>query len=154
MKIYQEELQGRKDIDIFAKPPTAQFMDLLKPEAEEQATPAQKTLEDSFVAEGIVKTNRPFQNKIHEKLDSLLEAEPRVKVSIPKLQPKGEDRGDEEYECALDNLKMLDKNYKSKAFGFYGKYFRASHSNALNFLRSTGRPVLLHILMQNLIWMK
>ena len=32
VKIYQEELQGRKDMDIFAQPPTAQFMDLLKPE--------------------------------------------------------------------------------------------------------------------------
>ena len=31
VKIYQEELQCRKDMDIFAKTPTAQFMELLKP---------------------------------------------------------------------------------------------------------------------------
>ena len=45
VKIYQEELQGRKDIDIFAQSPTAQFMELLKPEPEEQAAATQKILE-------------------------------------------------------------------------------------------------------------
>ena len=34
VKIYQEELQCRKDMDIFAQTPTAQFMKLLKPESE------------------------------------------------------------------------------------------------------------------------
>ena len=34
VKIYQEELQCRKDMDIFAQTPTAQFMELLKPESE------------------------------------------------------------------------------------------------------------------------
>ena len=69
MKIYQEELQARKDIDIFAQTPTAQFMELLKPGAEEQPTSSQKRFEDLFVSEGIVKTNRPFQNKIAMQLD-------------------------------------------------------------------------------------
>ena len=64
VKIYQEELQGRKDIDIFAQSPTAQFMELLKPESEEQATATQRNFEDLFMKEGIVKTNRPFQNEI------------------------------------------------------------------------------------------
>ena len=77
VKIYQEELQCRKDMDIFAQTPTAQFMELLKPEAEDQATSSQKNFENLFVKEGIVKTNRPFQNKIPEKLDRPLE--PRTK---------------------------------------------------------------------------
>ena len=30
---------------------------------------------------------------------------------------------------------MLDKQHKLKTFGFYGKYFRGTHSNALNFVK-------------------
>ena len=135
VKIYQEELQGRKDIDIFAHSPTAQFMDMLKPETEEQATSAQKNLENLFLEGGIAKTNRPFQNKIAMQLDRPLEAEPKVKVNIPRPEPKGEDQGLEDYECALDGLKVLDKHYKLKTFGFYGKHFRGTHSNALNFVK-------------------
>ena len=82
VKIYQEELQGRKDIDIFAQSPTAQFMDMLKPETEEQATSAQKNLENLFLEGGIAKTNRPFQNKIAMQLDRPLEAEPRSKLTF------------------------------------------------------------------------
>ena len=85
--------------------------------------------------EGIAKTNRPFQNKIAMQIDRPLEAGPKVKVNIPKPEPKGEDHGAEEYECALDGLKVLDKNYKFKTFGFYGKYLRGTHSNALNFVK-------------------
>ena len=135
VKIFQEELQCRKDMDIFAQTPTAQFMELLKPESEEQATASQRTFEDLFLSEGIVKTNRPFQNKIPMQLDRPLEPEPKVKVEIPKPEPKGEDHSAEDYECALDGLKVLDKQYKLKTFGFYGKYFRGTHSNALNFVK-------------------
>ena len=61
MKIYQEELQGRKDIDIFDQSPTAQFMELLKPETEEQATSAKRNFENLFVQEGIVSQDKsPF----------------------------------------------------------------------------------------------
>ena len=130
VKIYQEELQGRKDMEIFAQPPTAQFMDLLKPEREEQASSAQKNLENLFVEEGIKKTNRPFQNKIQMQLDRPLEEEPKVRVNIPKPEPKGEDQDHEDYECALDGLKApLDKQYKLKTFGFYGK-MSASHEKS------------------------
>ena len=135
VKIYQEELQCRKDMDIFAQTPTAQFMELLKPEAEDHATSSQKNLENLFVKEGIVKTNRPFQNKISEKLDRPLEPEPRVKIEVPKPEPKGEDHSAEDYECALDGLKVLDKQHKLETFGFYGKYFPDTHSNALNFVK-------------------
>ena len=125
MKIYQEELQGRKDIDIFVQSPTAHFMELLKPESEEQSTPVQRNFENLFLQEGIVKTNCSFQNKIAMQIDRPLEAEPKIKVDIPKSEPKGEDHGAEGYECALDGLKVLDKRHKMKTFGFYGKYFRA-----------------------------
>ena len=68
-------------------------------------------------------------------LDRPLEPEPKVKVEIPKPEPKGEDHSAEDYECALDGLKVLDKQYKLKTFGFYGKYFRGTHSSALNFVK-------------------
>ena len=135
VKIYQEELQCRKEMDIFAQTPTAQFMELLKPEAEDQATSSQKNLENLFVKEGSVKTNRPFQNKIAMQLDRPLEPEPRVKIEVPKPEPKGEDHSAQSYECALDGLKVLDKQHKLATFGFYGKYFRDTHSNALNFVK-------------------
>ena len=83
VKMYQEELQCRKEMDIFAKTPTAQFMELLKPEAEDQAKAPQKNLENLFVKESVTKTNRPFVNKIPEVLDQPLEPEPRVKIEVP-----------------------------------------------------------------------
>ena len=110
-------------------------MDTLKPETEETSTSAQKNLENLFLEGGIAKTNRPFRNKIAMQLDRPLEAEPKVKVNIPKPEPKGEDQGLEDYECALDGLKVLDKHYKLKTFGFYRKHFRGTHSNALNFVK-------------------
>ena len=131
-QIYQEELQGMKSIDIFAKAPTAQFMDLLKPETDEQASSAQKNLEELFTQGDFVKTNRPFQNKIKIKLDQPLEDEPTVKVNAPKPEPKGKAQSHEDYERALDGLCALDKQYRDKNFGFYGKYFRSTHGNALN----------------------
>ena len=118
-KMYQEELQCRKEMDIFAKTPTAQFMELLKPEAEDQATASQKNFEKLFVKEGVIKTNRPFVNKIHEFLDRPLEPEPRVKIEVPKPEPKGEDHSAQSYECALDNLKALDKYHKLATFGSF-----------------------------------
>ena len=134
VKIYQEELQSRKEMDIFAQTPTAQFMELLKPEAEDQATSSQKNLENLFVKEGSVKTNRPFQNKIAMQLDRPLEPEPRVKIEVPKPEPKGEDHSAQSYECALDGLKVLDKQHKLATFGFYGKHLRDTRGDALNFV--------------------
>ena len=135
VKMYQEELQCRKEMDIFAKTPTAQFMELLKPETEDQAKAPQKNLENLFVKESVTKTNRPFVNKMTEVLDQPLEPEPRVKIEVPKPEPKGEDGNAQSYECALDELKALDKYHKLETFGFYGKYFRDTHSNALNFVK-------------------
>ena len=135
--IYQEDLQGMKSIDIFAKAPTVEFMELLKPETEKQASSAQQNFENLFLEGNVVKTNRPFQNKIkiENKLDEPLEEEPTVKVSVPKPEPKGEDQSHEDYECALDGLRALDRQYGHKNFGFYGKYFRSTHGNSLNFVK-------------------
>ena len=44
----------------------------------------------------------------------------------------------------MDGLKILDKQYKSKAFGFYGKYFRETHSNAFNFVKFRKANPLAH----------
>ena len=85
--------------------------------------------------ESVTKTNRPFVNKIPEVLDQPLEPEPRVKIEVPKPEPKGEDGNAQSYECALDELKALDKYHKLATFGFYGKYFRDTHSNALNIVK-------------------
>ena len=84
---------------------------------------------------GIVRTNRPFQNKMTIQLERPLEPEPRVKIEVPKPEPKGEDYSSQSYECALDGLKVLDKQRQLATFGFYGKYFRETHSNALNFVK-------------------
>ncbi len=56
-----------------------------------------------------------------ESLDRPLEKEPRVKVVIPKPEPRGEDQDPIDYETALDGLSVLDKQNKSKYFGFYGR---------------------------------
>ena len=70
-----------------------------------------------------------------ESLDRPLEKEPREKVSIPKPEPRGEDQDPIEYESALDGLLVLDKQHKSKTFGFYGRDFHYSHSNACNLVK-------------------
>ena len=69
-----------------------------------------------------------------EEVAKPLEPEPRVKVNVPKSEPKGAETC-EECESALDKLAMLDKHYKSKGSGFYAKRFRQTHAHALNFLQ-------------------
>ena len=59
-----------------------------------------------------------------------------MEVEIPKPQPQGDpQQPEEEYTSALDKLAKLDKVYKDKNFGFYGKYFRQTHSRILNFYK-------------------
>ena len=81
--------------------------------------------------------NRIHTNKIsliQDPLSRPLEPEPKVKIEIPKPQPCEDPMKTEpEYECALDKLRQLDKQFKDKNFGFYGKYFRQSHGRMLNF---------------------
>ncbi len=98
---------------------------MLRPETEEQTTSAQAKMENLFVERGITKSNRPFQNKISSSLGGPLENEPKVKVNIPKPEPRGQNQDPTGYECALDGLKVLDKHQKSTTFGrIYGKHFR------------------------------
>ena len=135
VKIYQEELGCRKSMDIFAQPSSAEFMKLLQPGTENLTSENQVKMEGLSVEKGIKKTNRPFQNKMPESINQPLEKEPRVKVVIPKPEPRGEDQEQTDYRSALDGLSTLDKQNKSKYFGFYGRDFRWSHDKALNFLK-------------------
>ena len=70
-----------------------------------------------------------------ESINQPLEKEPRVKVVIPKPEPRGEDQEQTDYKSALDGLATLDKQNKSRYFGFYGRDFRWSHNKALNFMK-------------------
>ena len=135
VKIYQEELGCRKSMDIFAQPSSAEFMKLLQPGTENLTSENQVKMEDLFVEKGVKKTNRPFQNKMPESINQPLEKEPRIKVVIPKPEPRGEDQEQTDYQSALDGLATLDKQNKSTYFGFYGRDFRWSHDKALNFVK-------------------
>ena len=96
---------------------------MLQPETETSTTEAQDKMETMFVQKGITKYSKPFQNKMPDSLDQPLEKEPRAKVVIPKPEPRGEDQDPIDYESALDGLSVLDKQNKSKYFGFYGGIF-------------------------------
>ncbi len=131
VKGYQEELETRKKIDIFAQPSSAESLRLLKHETESFTTAAQVKME-IFSEQGTKKSNKPFQSKMPISLDRPLESEPRVKVSVPKPEPGGEEQDMIEHESPLDGLMVLDKENQSKTFGFYGKSFRYDHNSALN----------------------
>ncbi len=141
VKTYQVELEARKTMDIFSQPSSAEFLKLLAPETEPSTEERQARMEDMFVSRRST-YRRPFQNKIQEKLDDSLEKEPRTRIYVPKPQPRGEDRGEGTQESALDGLATLDKYYKSKYFGFYGKGFRETHNKALNFEQYRKEPTV------------
>ena len=122
-------------MDIFTQPSSAEFMKLLQPETENLTSENQVKMEDLFAEKGMKKSNRPFQNKMPESINQPLEKEPRVKVVIPKPEPRGEDQEQTDYKSALDGLATLDKQNKSRYFGFYGRDFRWSHNKALNFMK-------------------
>ena len=130
---YGEELEERKAQDIFSHTSTRDFMEALKPEADENISSAQSSLEHHLFA------GRQNYQRLHSNKMSLLETlepEPTVKIEIPKPQRTEDPMTVEpEYECALDKLGQLDKHHKNKYFGFYGKYFRGSHARNLNFYK-------------------
>ena len=138
--VYQDELEARKKIDIFAQPSSSEFLKLLAPEAEPINTEAQSSLEEGFFKRQKPIYSRPFQNKMPGRLDEALEKEPRVKMQVPKPEPKGEDNSQQKFTSPLDKLSVLDRHYKSKFFGFYGKNFRETHNQALNFGRFRKGP--------------
>ena len=137
-KRYGEQLEERKANDIFTQTSTSEFMEALRPEAEEQISEGQNKIELHLMA-GRESYNRLHTNKIsliQDPLSKPLEPEPRVKVEVPKPQPCEDPmKVEPEYDCAWDRLSQLDKNFKDKSFGFYGKYFRQSHSRNLNFYK-------------------
>ncbi len=138
--VYQEELDTRKKIDIFTQPSSSEFLKLLAPEAESSTSDLQNKLEEGFFKKQKPIYSRPFQNKMPEKMDEALEKEPRVELTVPKPEPKGDDKANQEFSSALEGLAMLDRNYKSKFFGFYGRGFRETHNKALNFFRYRRGP--------------
>ena len=123
----------RKARDILSHTSTRDFMAALKPEADENISSAQSSLELRLCA------GRENYQRLHSNKMSLLESlepEPKVKIEIPKPQPTEDPTTVEpEYDCALDKLGQLDKQHKNKYFGFYGKYFRESYGRSLNFYK-------------------
>ena len=136
--VYQDELETRKKLDIFTQPSSSDFLRLLAPEADASTSTSQQILEDGFIKRQEYK--RPFQNKMPEGLNEPLEKEPRPKMQVPKPEPKGEDSSQKQFDSALDKLSTLDRNYKSKFYGFYGRGFRETHNQALNFERFRKGP--------------
>ena len=134
------ELEERKAQDIFTQASTEDFMAALKPEALEDLPTPQATLEQ------LLCSGRSTYKRLHTNKMTLLvplETEYKVKIEIPKPQPTEDPTAVEpDYDCALDKLSQLDKTYKDKNFGFYGKYFRHSHGRSLNFFKyRTNNPV-------------
>ena len=141
VKVYQEELETRKKIDIFAQPSSVEYLRLLKNDTNLLTTESQVKMENIFVEQG-VKSKKPFQSKIQPSLDRPLEREPRVKVSVPKPVPRGEEQDITEHKTPLDGRMYLDRENQSKTFGFYGKNFRKDHNSALDFMKyRTAEPV-------------
>ena len=65
-----------------------------------------------------------------------LEPEKKIKIEVPSPRPCEDPlKTEPAYECALDKLARLDRNYQDKNFGFYGKYFRQTHSRNLNLFK-------------------
>ena len=138
--IYQDELETRKNIDIFSQSSSADSLSLLAPETEPATTGAQDKMEKFFMEKPIY--SKPFQNKNPEGMDQPLEKEPRVRVEVPGPKPVGDEQDESDvYKSALDGLSVLDRHYKSKNFGFYGKGFRQTHKSSLNFTQFRKEPL-------------
>ena len=131
---YGEELEERKSQDIFSHTARREFMEALRPEADEGLSSAESNLERHFFAKGRQNYQRLHSNKMS--LLNPLEPEEKIKIEVPKPQRTEDPMTVEpEYDCALDKLGQLDKYHKNKYFGFYGKYFRESHARSLNFYK-------------------
>ena len=106
---YGEELEERKQQDIFSHTSTREFMEALRPEMDENLSSAQSSLERHLFQEPA----RQAYQRLHSNKMSLLEPlepEERIKIEVPKPQ-RTEDPMTEEppYDCALDKLGQLDK---------------------------------------------
>ena len=80
-QVYGEELEERKNNDIFTQTSSQDFLQALAPETEDVITEGQKTIEQHLmsVREG---QGKPNKNKI-TKLEPL-GPEPKIKIEIPK----------------------------------------------------------------------
>ena len=71
-------------------------------------------------------------------------------LQVPKPEPCEHQEGvPTDYVCALDKLGNLDKIYKDKTFGFYGKSFRSTHANGIfsNIEKPTQLDIQMHVLI-------
>ena len=75
---------------------------------------------------------QPRWNRVPAGLDENLSLEVRWRLS-PKLSD-GTDVADEKRRSALDGLKRLEKVYKSKGLGFYGRHFWGTGAPAAKLL--------------------
>ena len=130
---YGEALEEKKNNDIFTKTSSHEFLRRLAPDTEEGVTDGQRTIEEMLMF-GRQEYSRPQVNKMTER--ESLEPEKQIKIEVPEPKPFEDPLKQEpEYSCPLDLLRMLDKQYQCKDFGFYGKYFRQTHSRLLNFFK-------------------
>ena len=117
-RIYQEELESRKKADIFTNVSSSEFLSFLQPENDHPMRQQQDELEKQVITTKM----RAFKNKMPAALDQPLEPEPRIQVNAPKPESKGHEKASEDHVSALDGLAALDKQPKSRGYGFYGKY--------------------------------
>eukprot|EP00434_Breviolum_minutum_P028019 symbB.v1.2.024787.t1/scaffold2245.1/size172089/13 len=130
---YGEALEEKKNNDIFTKTSSHEFLRRLAPETEEGVTEGQRNIEEMLMS-GRQEYSRPHVNKMEE-LKSL-EPEKQIKIEVPEPKPFEDPLKQEpDYSCPLDMLRMLDKQHQCKDFGFYGKYFRQTHSRLLDFYK-------------------
>ena len=80
-QIYGEELEERKDNDIFTKTSSQEFLKALAPETEESITEGQRTIEE-YLMSGRQEYSRLHTNKITQ-LEAL-EPEPKIKIRSSK----------------------------------------------------------------------
>ena len=101
---YGEELEERKQQDIFSHTSTREFMEALRPEMDENLSSAQSSLERHLFHEPA----RQAYQRLHSNKMSLLEPlepEERIKIEVPKPQ-RTEDPMTEEtpYDCCFGQV--------------------------------------------------
>lgn len=89
-KRYGQELQERKENDIFSKLYMNEFLKALRPEVDEELPKGQKEMEENLAR---ANCTRPF-TKV-SLIEKPLEPEPRGKPEVPKSEPRGDPQGEE-----------------------------------------------------------
>ena len=117
IQVYLEELDGMKQTDIFANESSRNLLSFLKPEDDSYKGSVQRDLEDRMMR--MVRTRKEDNLQWKQSVS-------KVKVEIPSQDCQMEQML--QMRCsALDGPKTLEKVYKSKGLGFYGRHFRGTH---------------------------